>query len=693
MFILILFFVVAGCSGSGNIPLAPDSDAASASFGRTSWGYWEITLDETTGAEVLPMPRVAAHLNVLGFLEQSPCQNCVEVNSLVWSPGKVDAVIGLRHPFPGWAYYTGFDVRGICFLPGTFSLPAMMQTMPDIESENYVQPIPGEYLGYTDLFNPVTSPDGLPNGYAQGKLTPWTKDYLTSSLGAFQYYASYPDNGLRNVFESDDVITNIYRIIRNVPGPIVFGYSVDASWQPPEGPPPVIVPDDFPSNANCLEAWKVELTIDDAALTADGGELVVTAVAHDHQGSGTIFGAYIECPELSPGSIEGTLLYEDVPNGIKAFELTVPNVNLTASAGEKVNFVVKIAPLEEILLYAFNASTATVHEGAGECPPDVHSVFYGQGEFGQFGNFTIAPYDAAVITSGALKDQFIMFGNGFAGSMMGAYDISDLGVHDPNGLVGLVGVGAPSSLDVSPAQDHIFLVMPYSDSNKKIVVWRYDGTKVQEISSPNDGYINCVEITPDEEIWFIEQVGNVHYLHHAVAQAEWSWQVVAADSQTILMDLPVVPRVFDLVYEPVTQRIFVYHTFVNGSITAFDASGDGPPKELPLISKTGIWGYSGPLLIFDGSYFNSGPDIEIDLADAALSDCRIIASANFELGGSAVAKFDADLNMLDSQPIEHGPFMTFAISVSEDLTKRRLIFLPLNDFEDQYYLFDPPANW
>ena len=98
-------------------------------------------------------------------------------------------------------------------------------------------------------------------------------------------------------------------------------------------------------------------------------------------------------------------------------------------------------------------------------------------------------------------------------------------------------------------------------------------------------------------------------------------------------------------------------------------------------------------LIGDGDYFNSGPDIEIDLSDAGLTDCRIIVSANFELGGSAVAKFDADLNMLDSQSIEHGPFMTFAISVSEDLTLRRLIFLPLNDFEDNYFLFDPPANW
>jgi len=685
---MFLSIIAIGCSinGDGGPTVPSDGKSLDAMDTHYLWGYWTIALDEKSGAQVIPMREVSVHWNVIGFLEQSPCTDCLQVTKLLWPAGEVEATIQLRHPFPGGDEFTGFDVRGICFLPGTFQLPLLNHTIPNFGVENYLEPIQGVYLGYTNMFNPVTYPEGLPFGYAKGKLTGWPKDMLTASLGAFQYYTSTPD--VRNAFRTFSVLSNVYHIKLVEPGPLVFGYAVDASWEEPTKP--VVFPDSFGPYANCLEAWKAELEVDDSALTADGGYLKVTAVAYDHQGSSTIFGASLECPELTPDLIMGDATAESPES--RTYEFIVPNDNLTAVAGDTVNFVVMISPIEKIALWGFNASTATVHESSSECPKGVHSVCFGEGEFLPFGNWLNLQTDAAILTQGDYTGEFIMFGNGFAGSMMGSYYIGDLGPNESHGLVGLVGVGAPSSLDVSPVYGNIFLVMPYD--NTEIKIYRSDAAGLPSVMTPNGAPVNSLDVTPDEDIWFIEQDGAACYLHHAVAIAEWSWAVVKDDSQQILSELPSTPQVFDLIYEPNTQRLYIYHNAANGSITVYDASQAGPPTEIPALSKQAIWGYSGPLKIFDGAYFFAGADIELDNVDADLSDCRIVVFANFELGGSSVMKFDADMNVLDTASIDNGPFLTFAISIDPNLTLRRLVFLPLTQlYEDNYFLFDPPADW
>ena len=688
--LMLLSILAMGCSGNGDAnPVIPSSGKILDSMNsHYLWGYWTITLDEKAGAQVIPMREVGTHWNVIGFLEKSPCTNCLELTNLVWLPGQVDATVRIRHPFPGGDQYTGFDVRGICFLPGTFQLPMLNHTIPDFGKENSLEQIPGVYLGYTNMFNPVTYPEGLPFGYAKGKLTWWPKDALTASLGAFQYYTSTPD--VRNAFRTSGILSNVYRIKIIEPNPLVFGYAVDASWEEPTKP--VVFPDSFGPYANCLEAWKAELEVDDSALTSNGGFLKVTAVAYDHQGISTIYGASIECPELNPNLIPGTVAWEDEPNQRRAYEFIVPNVKLTAPAGDEVNFVVMVSPIEKIALWGFNASTATVHESSSECPAGVHSEFFGEGAFKPFGNWLNLQTDAAILTQGTYPGEFLMFGNGFAGSMMGSYDIGDLGPNDSHGLVGLVGVGAPSSLDVSPINGNIFLVMPYS--NSEIKIYRSDAASLPSVMAPHGAPVNSLDVTPFDDIWFIEQDKGVCYLHHAVAKAEWSWTVVTADSQQILTDLPSTPQVFDLVYEPNTKRLYVYHNSLNGSITVYDASKTGPPTLMPALSKTAIWGYSGPLKILAGVYYFAGADIELDMVNADLTDCRIVVFANFELGGSSVMKFDADMNYLDLASLSNGPFLTFAISIDPDLSLRRLVFLPLTEqYEDNYFLFDPPSDW
>ncbi len=685
MFIL-LVILLAGCSSAGDIsPLTPSTDNfRAASNNRVLWGYWTITIDESTGAEVVPLRDVAGHFNVLGFLEKSPCNNCLDVPKVEFHPDQVDATIRIRHPFPGTDLFTGFDVRGICFLPGTFQLPNLLRTMPDFRTEDYLIQTPGTYIGYTNNFNPVSGG----NGYIKGNLTPWPKEMLTADLGAFIYYATEPN--VRNAFRTSDVISNKYSIRRLSPGPLVFGYAVDASWENPSMP--VVFPDSFGEYANALESWKIDISVDDSQLTETGGYATVEAVCYDHQGINTIFGAFLECPDLQSGFIPGAIAWEDEPNQCRAYEFTVPNIELTAQEGDEVQFLVQVSPIEKIALWGYAAGTATVHASSSECPTAVHSELYGEGEFGQFGNWINLHTDAAILTAGDYPGEFIMFGNGFAGSMMGSYYIGDLGVHEPDPLVGNVGVGAPTSLDVSPINGNIFMCMPYS--SKDLQIYRADGEQLQKIPMPNGGSVNCADVTPGDEIWFIEQNGSAFYLHHATAQAEWTWKIEDADSQQILTDLPAVPQIFDLVYEPNTKRLYVYHNHANGTITVYDASSPGPPNEMPSLTKEAIWGYSGPLLFVKGDYFCSGADIEIDQVDTNLSDCRIIVFANFELGGTAVMKFDSDMNMLSMANLDDGPFLTFAISIDPEPSLRRLVFLPLVEtYEDNYFLFNPPAGW
>ena len=151
----------------------------------------------------------------------------------------------------------------------------------------------------------------------------------------------------------------------------------------------------------------------------------------------------------------------------------------------------------------------------------------------------------------------------------------------------------------------------------------------------------------------------------------------------------------DLIIEapPRTQRIFVYHEYMNGTITVYDASNPGPPPEMPELTMNAIWGYSGPLYSYDGGFYFNGADIELDLVDDEFTNCRIVVFANFELGGSSVMKLDTDMNILDMATLQGGPYSTFAISIDPDLTKRRLVFLPMDEFNDDYYLFDPPVDW
>jgi len=295
-------------------------------------GLWEFDLiqyDADNGEiEIIPLRVVAAHWNVLSFLEQGPCTDCVQISSMsITSSGTLLVDLAIEHPFP-LANLTGFDVRGILMFRGSHEFPSTGLFASDASLGD------GELLnadGYTTLYNATTTgsgPGGL-QGYFQGRLASF--QLPTADLSGFIRYSTDDPANTRNAFYSGTSITETYEI--DLPdGDFVAGYAVDASWTPPTTKPVTDPMTDFPPEANCPEPWKISISdtpVGDG-LTPAGGETVMTIRVDDYGGYATHAAPVVECPELFDGLLTADFLEDG--DGYSRWTVTVPNDNL-ASGG------------------------------------------------------------------------------------------------------------------------------------------------------------------------------------------------------------------------------------------------------------------------------------------------------------------------------------------------------------------------
>jgi hypothetical protein len=236
------------------------------------------------------------HLNAVRMLETSPCPFCLQITKITAvPPNEVHADVRLLHPFPGLDKYTGFDVRGILITDGDLVFPSSGRIVAF--GENTIRLKNAD--GYTHLFNPTEFPVTLPVPpalrYIPGKYAPLTD--LSSTLNPF---IAYRADAPRRMFEAGGIETRTFEVI--VPeGVFKFGYAVDCSWHPVDGP--VTDPlTDFPPEANCMEAYKVDVRIE-RGLESGGGKSPITVMPLDHQGADTVDSVYIESPQLFDGQI------------------------------------------------------------------------------------------------------------------------------------------------------------------------------------------------------------------------------------------------------------------------------------------------------------------------------------------------------------------------------------------------------
>jgi len=335
-----IFLVIGiGCSSSGGNALSPDlqQDANSrdvSANGTSLWGLWEITIDPTTvTAEIVPLRDVDMTINVTRFLQPPIAPvNLMSVaidgiNSDL-SAGYVVADISFTHPFPGLEQYLGFDVKGVCI--GNGNTPGIADDGIMYATEGELQLLNAD--GLTRWFNPseFSTYDTL-FGYTRGKLgTP--SDDFTATLNGYKYYCDTldPEEDVTQFF-SDPAGVNTrgfffpgntcarefelqFPMVGGAPD-LNFQYAIVASWQVPEPNPPIHVPDDFPPDANCHEAYCAS-TADASDMfyvdeTNNGGTLGLMVRVFDHQGAVTSAGVADEVAaihlETPDGLINGNI--------------------------------------------------------------------------------------------------------------------------------------------------------------------------------------------------------------------------------------------------------------------------------------------------------------------------------------------------------------------------------------------------
>jgi hypothetical protein len=292
-----------GCAKGGTVSPTLPADNGSLSVqqaafrsNRHVWGLWEINISaDHQSAEIVPARMGEMHLNVVRMLEVSPCKNCLTIENIhPAGANELEADLRLQHPYPGLLKYTGFDVRGIFIAQTDFTFPvsdrkiAWGDGVPRMLNPD----------GYTSLFNPTEYPPTTPAalGYIAGKKA--TGGDLTATLNPF---LAYRRDAERRMFEAGGSETRTVRL--HVPaGPIHFGYAIDACWEfvPHEIVDPLV---DFPPDANCLEAYKINIDIPAHLSSNLGSQAAVNVEVFDHQGLDTISSVTIEAPDLFTGEI------------------------------------------------------------------------------------------------------------------------------------------------------------------------------------------------------------------------------------------------------------------------------------------------------------------------------------------------------------------------------------------------------
>jgi hypothetical protein len=344
-----LFFCCAlliGCSGGTSEPVTPDVNAEEparrqlGSPGRVLWGYYEGFADTETGTfELTALRGVSTHFNLVSILNQTGGIT----TKVIWSEGNptmgnFTLKITLHNPYAGSPIINGFDVRGIFITGAAHPIGSNLWVAGEGEPR-LINPD-----GWTRWWNPLEFITPGLFGYVDGILGPPNTSGSSAQVNAYKVFAdalpededdilmlSYldlDDPQGRSVFSAEKN-SRIYKI--DFPkGSNLFYYAVDASWAYPSGNPPE-VPDDYPPNANCHEAWYIRYDVIQNTLeyntdTEEGsGELMLYITLCDWQGmmngaiAPQIEGVNIHSTDLYGFKVAtGELIYDD---GIQAMYL------------------------------------------------------------------------------------------------------------------------------------------------------------------------------------------------------------------------------------------------------------------------------------------------------------------------------------------------------------------------------------
>ena len=298
--IILAITVLISCSKASDLcPASPALTNEAAQTGQSgsghySLGMWFVSIDENTD-ELLPARTSNLHFNTVQMLENSPCQNCLNIENIEIGPDTLDVDVEITHPYPGLDNLTVFDVRGIIINQDTDTTFPTNGRQLAWKGETTSTVLNAD--GFTSLFNPTEFPETLPAmlGYIPGKFS--TSEDLTANLSP---YLAYNQDASRRIMAAGSTSTAHLTMSVSV-WPIKFGYAVDVSWAPKTGNSGDPIKD-FPLSANCPEAYKIEATAGFLGCNSEN-TTPIDVIISDHQGVDSIAEVTIESPELFDGEI------------------------------------------------------------------------------------------------------------------------------------------------------------------------------------------------------------------------------------------------------------------------------------------------------------------------------------------------------------------------------------------------------
>jgi len=283
--VLFIVLLIAGCS-SGSNPTEPSIENSRVQDGSNQlWGLWSVEIDPAgMKSEIKPIRGAMFNANVLLFMQ--PPSSPIHMLSISIDQGASDILnnlivfdVTLRHPFPQFAQFRGFDVRGIFMSGGSvttgFDASALFPDWFSFDNPSYQNnAILLNADGYTRWWNPTEfTTYETAFGYIKGAFAP--SDFIAgATINPYKYFADElesnsplilnPEN--RGTFSPDGVNTRRYEV-RFESKPLRFNYAVDASWSKPDTDfAPDYPIEAFDLSANCQEAYMISTV--DAGSTA-----------------------------------------------------------------------------------------------------------------------------------------------------------------------------------------------------------------------------------------------------------------------------------------------------------------------------------------------------------------------------------------------------------------------------------------
>jgi hypothetical protein len=352
LIIAITGLIIAGCAGNNSQPTKPDevvslseitgnAEVSPNPYENSHYllSYNLIYVDsEGPTFDIIPMRAGEIHLNILKFLEDGPCTNCFKVSGLSFlQPGYLNFDIQIDHPFDDLTYSV-FDVRGIIMFQGSHGFPVAGKSISDPALGD------GALLnadGYTALYNGSTidAPVGGLQKYYPGNLS--TLTIPNSDINGFKYFTTDNLSNNRNAFFANSSDVQTYSLKLQT-GPFILGYAVDATWRAPISTPVDDPLTDFDLNANCPEAWKIDVQDNGPGLMWEGGTTNLQIDVFDWQGKDEAHPVMVECPDLFDGEVQASWMLDG--SGFTRYGVEISNVK--NADGENYPLLVRKEPAE-----------------------------------------------------------------------------------------------------------------------------------------------------------------------------------------------------------------------------------------------------------------------------------------------------------------------------------------------------------